>query len=91
MSASISAQYAAQVAAGKIERDNAQQAIVNRLVRLENELAARRLARKPSSLGWLFAGHCVLLFVPAMPAKPINPEARSPRQPGSVLIPRLLP
>src|SRR5947209_6726381 len=35
MSASISAQYAAQVAAGKIERDNAQQAIVNRLVRLE--------------------------------------------------------
>ena len=54
MSASILAQYAAQVAAGKIERDNAQQAIVNRLVRLENELAARRLARKSSSLGWLF-------------------------------------
>src|SRR5205823_1605497 len=27
---------------------------VNRLVRLENELAARRLARKSSSLGWLF-------------------------------------
>src|SRR5438132_1923622 len=54
MSASVSLQYAARVAAGKIERDNAQQAIVNRLVRLENELAARRLARKSSSLGWLF-------------------------------------
>src|SRR5947199_6247333 len=89
MSASISAQYAAQVAAGKIERDNAQQAIVNRLVRLENELAARRLARKPSSLGWLFAGHCVLLFVPAMPANLTESESRSPPQPGSALSPKL--
>src|SRR5436309_4176784 len=54
MSASISAQYAAQVAAGKIERDDAQQAIVDRLAQLENALAERRLARKSSSLGWLF-------------------------------------
>jgi cell division protein ZapE len=54
MSASVSARYAAQVAAGKIERDNAQQAIVDRLAQLENELAERRLARKSSSLGWLF-------------------------------------
>ena len=54
MSASVSAQYAAQVAAGKIERDDAQQAIVDRLAQLENELAERRLARKSSSLGWLF-------------------------------------
>jgi cell division protein ZapE len=54
MSASVSAQYAAQVAAGKIERDDAQQAIVDRLAQLENALAERRLARKSSSLGWLF-------------------------------------
>ena len=54
MSPSLSAQYAARVAAGKIERDAAQQAIVDRLVQLESELAERRLARKSSSLGWLF-------------------------------------
>ncbi|MGE5781181.1 MAG: cell division protein ZapE, partial [Hyphomicrobiales bacterium] len=55
MSPSLSAQYAARVAAGKIERDAAQQAIVDRLAQLEKELAERRLARKSSSLGWLFA------------------------------------
>jgi cell division protein ZapE len=54
MPPSVSAQYAARVAAGKIERDAAQQAIVNRLAQLERELAERRLARKSSSLGWLF-------------------------------------
>jgi cell division protein ZapE len=54
MSPSLSAQYAARVAAGKIDRDAAQQAIVDRLVQLERELAERRLARKSSSLGWLF-------------------------------------
>ena len=54
MSASVSALYAARVAAGKIERDSAQQAMVNRVAQLENELGERRLARKSSSLGWLF-------------------------------------
>jgi cell division protein ZapE len=54
MSASVSALYAARVAAGKIERDSAQQAIVDRLAQLENELGERHLARKSSSLGWLF-------------------------------------
>ena len=54
MSPSVSAQYAARVAAGKIERDAAQQAIVDRLAQLEKELAERRLARKSSALGWLF-------------------------------------
>ena len=53
MSASVSALYAARVAAGKIERDSAQQAMVNRVAQLENELGERRLARKSSSLGWL--------------------------------------
>jgi cell division protein ZapE len=54
MSASVSVQYATRVAAGMIERDSAQQAIVDRFAQLERWLAAHRLARKSSSLGWLF-------------------------------------
>ena len=54
MSASVSLQYAARVAARKIERDSGQQAIVDRLAQLERRLAERRLAHKSSSLGWLF-------------------------------------
>ena len=54
MSASVSVQYATRVAAGKIERDSAQQAIVEKLAQLERRLAEHRLARKSSSLGWLF-------------------------------------
>jgi cell division protein ZapE len=54
MSASISVQYAALVAAGKIERDSAQEAVVADLARLEKRIAEHRLARKSSSLGWLF-------------------------------------
>ena len=63
MAASISMQYAARVAAGKIERDEAQEAIVAKLGELERRLAERRLARKSSSLGWLFG---------ARPAEPIK-------------------
>src|SRR5216684_3070773 len=54
MPASVSTQYAALVAAGKIERDAAQQAIVDRLAQLEQRIAEHRLARKSSSLGWVF-------------------------------------
>ena len=54
MPASISVQYAARVAAGKIECDSAQQAVVDKLAQLEQRLAERHLARKSSSLGWLF-------------------------------------
>jgi len=54
MSASVSVQYAVRVAAGKIERDAAQQAVLDRLAQLETRLTERRLARKSSSLGWLF-------------------------------------
>jgi len=54
MSVSVSVQYAARVAAGKIERDEAQEAIVAVLAQLERRLAEQRLARKSSSLGWLF-------------------------------------
>jgi len=59
MSTSVSVQYAARVAAGKIERDSGQQAIVDRLAQLEKRLAERRLAHKASSLGWLFGARDV--------------------------------
>jgi cell division protein ZapE len=54
MSASASALYAARVAAGTIESDAEQEAMIARLTRLEAELAERRPARKSSALGWLF-------------------------------------
>src|SRR5262249_47252622 len=54
MADSTSARYAALVAAGEIERDPAQEAVVARLARLNERLAIHRLARKSSSLGWLF-------------------------------------
>src|SRR5271166_1208458 len=56
MTSSIKARYATGVAAGKIERDVAQLAVVDRLARLEARLVEHRLARKSSSLGWLFGG-----------------------------------
>ena len=55
MSVSISARYAALVATGQIEADPAQQEVVEMLATLERRLAEHRLARKSSSLGWLFA------------------------------------
>ena len=55
MSASVSVQYATLLAARKIERDPAQEAVVERLATLEQRIAEHRLARKSSSLGWLFA------------------------------------
>jgi cell division protein ZapE len=54
MTSSTTARYASGVAAGKIERDVAQLAVVDRLARLEAPLVEYRLARKSSSLGWLF-------------------------------------
>jgi cell division protein ZapE len=56
MPSSITGQYAAAVAAGRVERDPAQLTVVERLARLEDEIVEHRLARKSSSLGWLFAG-----------------------------------
>jgi cell division protein ZapE len=55
MASSIAAFYAANVAAGRIESDDAQLAVVEKLVRLEARIAEYRLARKSSALGWLFA------------------------------------
>ncbi len=54
MASSSTARYAAGVAAGRVERDAAQAALVDRLSRLEARIAEHRLARKSSSLGWLF-------------------------------------
>src|SRR5580693_3238249 len=51
----VEAQYAAAIAAGRIEPDDAQKAVVDRLARLEAQIMQSRLARKSSSLGWLFA------------------------------------
>jgi cell division protein ZapE len=55
MASSIASQYEAAVAAHLLERDPAQLAVVDRLARLESRIAQHRLARKSSSLGWLFA------------------------------------
>ena len=65
MSIPISVQYAARAAAGKIERDDAQEAVVAKLAQLEQRLAEHRLARKSSSLGWLFGAR-------GRPAEPIK-------------------
>ena len=54
MASSIKARYAAGVAGGLIEPDSVQLAVVDRLARLEAQIAERRLARKSSSLGWMF-------------------------------------
>jgi cell division protein ZapE len=56
MASSVSAQYAAAVAMGRIGSDAAQLAVVGLLARLEARIAEHRLARKSSSLGWLFGG-----------------------------------
>ena len=56
MPISIAARYAASSAAGTVDSDPAQLAVVDRLARLETRLQQHRLARKSSSLGWLFGG-----------------------------------
>jgi cell division protein ZapE len=55
MASSVTAQYSAGVAAGQIERDDAQITVIEMMARLEARMAQYRLSRKSSSLGWLFA------------------------------------
>jgi cell division protein ZapE len=55
MASSVATRYAANVAAGRIERDDAQLVIVERMTELEARMAEYRLTRKSSALGWLFA------------------------------------
>jgi cell division protein ZapE len=52
---SVTAQYAAAVAAGRIEEDQAQLCVVGLMAQLEARIVEHRLARKSSALGWLFA------------------------------------
>src|SRR5947209_7104282 len=54
MPANVRARYEALVATGKIERDRAQDQLLGLFDELERHLAEHRLARKSSSLGWLF-------------------------------------
>jgi len=51
----FSTRYAALIAAGKIEADPGQAMLAAQLAALARRLDQRRLARKSSSLGWLFA------------------------------------
>ena len=53
MPGTISAHYAALVAAGRIERDPAQEAAVAKLHEIEDKLSTHHLASKSSSLGWM--------------------------------------
>jgi cell division protein ZapE len=55
MASSVTAQYSAGVAAGQIERDDAQVTVIEMMARLEARIAQYRQSRKSSSLGWLFA------------------------------------
>ena len=55
MANSVTAHYAAAVASGRVESDGAQLVVLDMMARLETRIAEYRLARKSSSLGWLFA------------------------------------
>jgi cell division protein ZapE len=54
MSETFGTRYAALVTAGKIEADPGQATLARQLAALERRLDQHRLARKSSSLGWLF-------------------------------------
>jgi cell division protein ZapE len=56
MASSVATRYAANVAAGRIERDNAQLTIVEKMEQLEEQIAQHSSTRNSSPLGWLFAG-----------------------------------
>ena len=51
----VAQRYAHLVETGEISGDPAQQPVVAALDRLNDEIRAKRLARKSSALGWLFA------------------------------------
>jgi cell division protein ZapE len=57
MPANVRARYETLVAAGKIERDQAQERVLLLIDALERRLSEHRLGRKASHLGWLFAAH----------------------------------
>jgi len=55
MAGSVATRYAGNLAAGRIERDDAQLAVVKKLSQLEARISEHRPARNSSPLGWLFA------------------------------------
>jgi cell division protein ZapE len=55
MAGSVATRYAGNLAAGRIERDDAQLAVVEKLSQLEARISEHRPARNSSPLGWLFA------------------------------------
>ena len=55
MACSVADRYDADVAAGRIERDDAQLVIVEKMTRLEEKIT-EYLSRKSFALDWLFAG-----------------------------------
>jgi cell division protein ZapE len=54
MSASTRSRYVALVEAGEIEADSGQEFLIDHFSQLEQRIEQNRLARKSSSLGWLF-------------------------------------
>jgi cell division protein ZapE len=54
--ATVAEAYAARVASGEISLDPAQALLARRLDRLLSDVSNRRLAKKSSALGWMFAG-----------------------------------
>jgi cell division protein ZapE len=54
MASSVANRYVANVAAGRIERDDAQLTIVEKMSRLQQRISEQGLAQKSSPLGWLF-------------------------------------
>jgi cell division protein ZapE len=55
MPTTVKSRYAALVSAGEIEYDPAQAHVLDLMTELEDRLREHRLARKSSSLGWLFS------------------------------------
>ena len=54
--ATVRQRYDHLVENGALQRDGAQERIADRLDRLIHDIADKRIARKSSALGWLFAG-----------------------------------
>ncbi len=54
MPADVTTRYSALGAANEIERDRSQETVAGMLAMLDARLSHHRLARKSSSLGWLF-------------------------------------
>ncbi len=53
--ATVRQRYDHLVENGALRRDGAQEVVADRLDRLIGEIADKRIARKSSALGWLFA------------------------------------